>query len=240
MPKLIIANRQPLGEQNFEFMDARDGSQVFRSKSPQAIVWGAITEPLKNEKAFRKFAQNSGVVPIPFLIDSGCTEAVVCHEWHFRKWLYKTVKPSGLPQQKTIGYKPMNGIPCQIIRANFWVFPSKQQGEHHSQPNVFEDEVVRLDLHGCVVSRIDSNRDYLISSMKTSRFAGILNFLKGGNTKLNEEVDSYLTTLRNPKGPPANIFPRVPIIGMKLLQMNRMNFTIENKKTESVFSLSKN
>lgn len=229
-----------------QFNDYRGLTHSFRPRAGEPILWATITPPLTGLNSICEAPAGilDQTVALPFLVDTGCTESVVMHNYHFKKWLYVDV--SNDQRYEPLSEIIMNGLPCQRTIATCWIFRTSG----FDQPNIREVESERMDIRGCVVSRIDSGSDFTNSleaneNVRPQPQKGMFRKLKYAVANYSSGSKANRRSKRRDRDATKYVeqkeyaFPRVPLIGMKLLRSNKLDFQLRCSGDKKSFTLSR-
>lgn len=246
--KIIDLPVSSSGKKVLKFRNAKNQFARLKVRPSQPIVWAALTRPLPRVEHLKDAPQSilDRTTPVPFLIDTGCSEFAVCHQSHFSRWLCDDL--TGSKDFKPFARIALNGHPSQKVRSSLWIFKSlgNQLG---GQPKV-TDPSIKVEINGCVVSTIDSGIDYIAGSknsikkpnfIKRTTIALFTQFSRVNQQALSQEsVQLAAQKYIDDDDIDDSSFPRLPLIGTKAIEANNLCFAFDAREPGSArFTITK-
>lgn len=191
-------------------------------KDHEAVVWlTAVPDKdlsIKSVEQFRELARLRGARPFPSLIDTGCTLTCVLHKWHWENF-------AGIPEcdQIVVSRKAvyLYGLPCTRVRVALMM--------HLGAPGEegFKEGFLLNTTGGVIKSSIQIDRLTRLQEeaepSKRKRFGK----RSPGKTEVSGKDDTgrwLRRELTRDDSIPPGTYPRLPIIGNRLLRLNRFEF----------------
>jgi hypothetical protein len=206
--------------------------RVFLRKS-EAFVWLSITRRDPNCPHLKNPA-----TAIPALVDTGCNEGLFIHEWHLANWFdmpLGSFDPAGEPGM--VHYQH-----CPRIRLDVWLHP--YEGKSTKEPPTEFRNAAKMQLpNGALVSVLRYAKMFRVEDTPPKfRWWKLADwFLRtqaAKSSETNKEIDDWGRSAHahDTDSIPLNVYPRLPLIGTKLLLANRL--VLELNGITGAFSLS--
>lgn len=204
--------------------------QTFRPRKWQALVWVTITVGDPRRRHLHDLASEHGAptVVFPALVDTGCNESFLIHQWHLERWVR-------LPVQSFLAAtKPprLFGHRCPIIRADIWLHRNLGAAADHSQ------RAAKLQVSdGVTVSAIRTSQTFPMEAPlapQPGTFGRLYNLFTGAQRTsetqtqvVHQWTEANLEHQRD--SVPFDVYPRIPLIGMKTFATNHLRLQVCGK-----------
>ncbi len=240
MPIELISNC-PLVRYTKPIRFEADGNEFHvRPRKLEALVWVSLTKrdarrTQLNQLEARAVADHTTLFPA--LVDTGCNESFLIHQWHLDNWVRLPLKefdPAGRA-------KSLLGQACPAIDADLWLHPF--DGEPTAPPSKFEQAYKLVISGGATVSFIRSSRVLPFTARLTqpSLWERVVSYFspRSGGSAASDQVEGWVGAemVRNRDSIPFDVYPRLPLIGMKAIHTNRLAFSVDG--TTGSFSIQR-
>ena len=199
------------------------------SKPDQLIVWVSVVprqpfenvDPRRRQDVFADLLSSGIATPCPVIIDTGCSVAFNLHEWH----LDEIFRIRERDQEIATAARPpwLMGRPCVLLGLNLWFHKDGSKADPVNAVELTNSEYVaktKIDALNHTRETANKPKFKIFSRPKKTPDSPVA-------TKMRKKKDSIK----------ANIFPRLPTIGIRLLRSNFLKLVIDPRNNE--FSLIK-
>jgi hypothetical protein len=211
------------GISNLSF-SAASADHRHRPSKLQAIVWVSFT-PRDPEK---KSLDDSDNV-FPSVLDTGCNVSFLLHQWHLKSWA-----DCALGDFKSVGAgTELYGCKCPTIGGDLWLH------EHYGlDPPADKSSAVKLQMSGgASVSSICTHKVFQQKAApdKQQSWPEFLSDVferirQGRNVSNNSWIEEmYKDWDRRNGSVPPSVYPRIPLVGMRILAANKLILTVVGK-----------
>lgn len=209
-----------------------------RPRPREALVWVSLTKrDARRPKLTTLNSEPAQPVHIfPALLDTGCTESLLLHEWHLEKWAqlpFKSFDSSDAAGKP----KSLLGHKCPTIQVDLWLHPSFKNTGTVSREIV--NDAVKLQISGGgLVSLISCTKVFALGQRKEEvprrgLMLRLATMFRGqvDSGRAAKQVDEWGQSNheRSRDSIPYHVFPRLPLIGMKALDSNSLTLTVEGR-----------
>jgi hypothetical protein len=200
----------------------------------EAFVWLSVTK--RDPKSSNLIGPTEA---FPALLDTGCTESLFIHEWHLANWIGMSLSafdPTGRPSE--VHYQH-----CPRVKLDLWLHA--YEGKSTKEPPTDFRKAAKMQLpDGALVSVLRYTKMFRVErSTPTRRWWNPVDWFRpqqpATSDVANKEVDDWARSARSRPmdSIPLDVYPRLPLIGTKLLRANNILLTLDGRSGS--FSLSK-
>lgn len=209
--------------------DGRD--VVYKPRKWEILIWISIAkrDPHRNKHGA---GLPLDAVIFPALLDTGCPESLIIHEWHLEHWLalpLNSFEQTGPP-------KILMRNQCPMISVDLWL----HWPEHGPfKPPTAKDRAIKLQMSGgALASVVRTSSCFPIGKPKEKKKKGPLSFLRRQPSEVELElVEVWAASAAGHRADdiPFDVYPTLPLLGLKTLHTNRLDLHINGH--DGVFSL---